>query len=349
MVGWGPPGAAGRRSNRATADLFNETFRQGMTPISQATVSRIHRKFQQHGTVRDLPRSGRPPTACNEEKQLDVVLGFIEDPHLSIRRSALQNDIDGKSVHKIMRKILKYRPYKIHDVQEFQGDDPNRRLLFCETIMQRIDANVNYLYEIAFTDEATFTLHGKVNHQNYRCWADQNPHEIRETHSQSPQKLNVWAGVVYNQLIGPFFIQGNLNAATYAAMLTEQIIPALEEIRGEQFDTLKFQQDGAPPHWGINVRNILDEVFPQRWIGRGGPTEWPPRSPDLTPLDFFLWGYLKTKVYRTPVQNLQELQTRIEQECALIEDEMIQNAVENVYYRLAYCQEVNGLQFEHLL
>jgi hypothetical protein len=48
-----------------------------------------------------------------------------------------------------------------------------------------------------------------------------------------------------------------------------------------------FQQNGAPPHYGVNVRRFLDNQFERRWIGRRGPMEWPPRSPDLTPLDFF--------------------------------------------------------------
>ncbi|GBN44650.1 hypothetical protein AVEN_47710-1 [Araneus ventricosus] len=51
-----------------------------------------------------------------------------------------------------------------------------------------------------------------------------------------------------------------------------------------------WQQDGAPPHWGKIVRSYLDTQFPQRWIRRDDPLAWPPRSPDLTPLDFFLWG-----------------------------------------------------------
>ena len=58
-----------------------------------------------------------------------------------------------------------------------------------------------------------------------------------------------------------------------------------------------FQQDGAPPHWGLEVRQFLNETFSDRWIGRDGPILWPPRSTDITPLDFFLWGcYVKDMV-----------------------------------------------------
>jgi len=48
--------------------------------------------------------------------------------------------------------------------------------------------------------------------------------------------------------------------------------------------------DGAPGHWAKDVRDLMDINFPDKWIGRGGPIPWPPRSPDLTPPDFFSVG-----------------------------------------------------------
>ncbi|EFN89314.1 hypothetical protein EAI_05291, partial [Harpegnathos saltator] len=60
-----------------------------------------------------------------------------------------------------------------------------------------------------------------------------------------------------------------------------------------------FQQNGVPPHYAIRSREFLNRSFPSRWIGRRGAIEWSARSPDLSPLDFFLWGYLKNKVYAT--------------------------------------------------
>ena len=62
-----------------------------------------------------------------------------------------------------------------------------------------------------------------------------------------------------------------------------------------------FQQGGAPPHFALHVRDNLDDCFPKRWVGRGEPTAWPPRSPDLKPMDFFYSGYIKDIVYSTPV------------------------------------------------
>ena len=214
--------------------------------------------------------------------------------------------------------------------------------------MGRIIADPNLPSNIAFSDEATFQLDGTLNRHNCRYWADANPHWVREDKSQYPQKLNVWAGILNNRVIGPFFIDGNLNAENYEAMLRNQIVPAIQEIVGENFENTWLQQDGAAPHYGRDVRNYLDEVFINRWIGRRGTIEWTARSRDLTPLDYFYWGYLKDRVYKTKPQNLDELRQRIIDESALIPPEMIQNAINAFYHRLAYCQEVNGKQFEHL-
>jgi hypothetical protein len=58
-----------------------------------------------------------------------------------------------------------------------------------------------------------------------------------------------------------------------------------------------LQQDGVPPHYHRDARAFLDEHLTNRWIGRRRLVEFPPRSPDLTPMDFFLWGHIKDKVY----------------------------------------------------
>lgn len=345
MRGWGDR----VRSYLEVRTLFNNNFRNqdGQTPISKSTVERTVRRFAEFGTISDLQRTGRPTSVATEEKHIEIAQAFIENPHLSLRRAGIEHD----SSHECVRKILKsihFHPYKIHLVQELNEDDPDRRLEFCETMMNRIDAQPNFLYNILFSDEATFTLNGEVNRHNSRYWSDSNPAWMLENHTQYPQKVNVWAGIFNDTLVGPFFIDGNLTAALYEQLLRDQIIPRIREIAGDDYDVTWFQQDGAAAHFGRHVRAFLDVQFPRRWIGRRGEIEWPARSPDLTPLDYFLWGYLKSKVYATKPNNLEELRNRIMQEAARIDGAMIRDAVTHFYNRLAFCQEVQGFQFEHL-
>ena len=80
---------------------------------------------------------------------------------------------------------------------------------------------------------------------------------------------------------------------------------------GPVFDGIWWFQDGAPAHRSREIRNLLRQKFEDRVVSLHNDVEWPPRSPDLTPLDFFLWGYLKQKVFITPPANLPELRMRI--------------------------------------
>ena len=66
----------------------------------------------------------------------------------------------------------------------------------------------------------------------------------------------------------------------------------------------------APAHISLAVRNDLRATFGNRWFGRGSPVGWPPRLPDLTCLDFFLWMHMKQLVYETLVQT-EDLVARI--------------------------------------
>ena len=72
------------------------------------------------------------------------------------------------------------------------------------------------------------------------------------------------------------------------------------------FNELFFKQDGALPHYALRVRDYLNKVFPQRWFGKRGSIEWPPRSPDLTPIDFFFCDVVKIKMYEKNPKTVNE-------------------------------------------
>ncbi|GBM07586.1 hypothetical protein AVEN_230023-1 [Araneus ventricosus] len=74
-----------------------------------------------------------------------------------------------------------------------------------------------------------------------------------------------------------------------------------------QLRNVWFQHDGAPSHKTSSVKQYLVVEFGEQIIGYGGFQEWPPRSPDLTPMDFFLWGNLKQQVYAARPPTLQDL------------------------------------------
>jgi hypothetical protein len=75
--------------------------------------------------------------------------------------------------------------------------------------------------------------------------------------------------------------------------------------------TWYFRHDGAPPHSSREVRNFLNYRFPGRRIGLCSPHTWPARSPDLSPLDYCVWGWMKELVYSVKVVTRDESVSRI--------------------------------------
>ncbi|XP_026819047.1 uncharacterized protein LOC113558322 [Rhopalosiphum maidis] len=109
-------------------------------------------------------------------------------------------------------------------------------------------------------------------------------------------------------------------------------------------------KDGASAHNAHIVRDYLNAQFQNRWLGTYGPIEWPPRSSDLTPLDFFLWGHLKTIVYADPPINLQNLKDKITETCNRLTDEQITAATNKEFMRRAEaCFVHGGEQFEQFI
>ena len=155
----------------------------------------------------------------------------------------------------------------------------------------------------------------------------------------------MWAGISSKGIVGPFFFDGTVTANAYLEMLENQVWPTIAQ--WPDIDEFWFQHDGAPAHFGIEPRDWLNDHFPDRWIGRRGAIEWPPRSPDLTPPDFFLWGVLKDKVYGLKPQNIDQLRTAITNACQEIPTVMVQNACRSVLERWDECIQANGTQFEH--
>ncbi|CAF2091164.1 unnamed protein product [Rotaria magnacalcarata] len=103
-------------------------------------------------------------------------------------------------------------------------------------------------------------------------------------------KINVWCGMSNKQIIGPYFVEDEtVNGRNYLDMLKDYFYPIIQ--RKRLHNKIIFQQDGAPAHFSKEVRELLNEKFDGRWIDRGGTISWAPRSPDLTPLDFFMGIY----------------------------------------------------------
>ncbi|GFX76431.1 uncharacterized protein TNCV_5090701 [Trichonephila clavipes] len=88
--------------------------------------------------------------------------------------------------------------------------------------------------------------------------------------------------------------------------------------------------------------DLLKDTSGDRLISRFGPVNWPPRSCDLTPLDYFLWGYVKSLVYAVKPQTLDHLKDNIRRVIADIRPQMLEKVIENWTSRLDYIRASRG-------
>ena len=111
-----------------------------------------------------------------------------------------------------------------------------------------------------------------------------------------------------------------------------------------------FQQDGAPPHTARETRLFLKRLFDCRFISLYNTVEWPPYSPDLTAPDFFLWVYLKNRIYKSPrPRNLDQLKENICQEIQHIPLEMLPKVLTNMATRVQSAIGQRGAYVEHVM
>jgi len=324
---------------------------------------KVHHLLREFG-LRKNPDRPRRPHGRFEANILEV---FDNNPTESCRNAAKQLrarniPVSKDVVHRTLRKNGR-RPYHLQPVQYLMQEDGPRRREYCSWLLRSIQIDHLFLRKILFTDEATFTRRGVVNFHNLHVWGNVNPHQVRPRTFQQEFSVNVWIGVIGNHLIGPHFLPPRLNSHLFLQFLENDLGNYLEDVPLNVRQQMWFQMDGAPAHYGVNVRRWCDLHFRERWIGRvnnahnhdyvpgTGPAAWPPRSPDLTVLDFFIWGFLKDKVYSTPVHTELELVGRIEAACEILRNNphQISAAVNSTRRRCQICIESDGFHFEQLL
>lgn len=197
---WWMSGRTVRKVNTA----FRNEFPDQKVPSRQA-IHQLAKKFDETGSVDDAPRSGRPPTIDTEENLELVSETFSLNPRTSQRRASRELSISRSSLQRLMKDLnLKaYKPRLLHALNE---DDPDRRVEFCEWILESSQEDPTLLDRILWTDEAIFQINGRVNRHNCVYWADTNPHLIIEQEIHVPQVI-VWGGIWSNGVAGPFFLR----------------------------------------------------------------------------------------------------------------------------------------------
>ena len=260
-------------------------------------------------------------------------------------------NISRASYNRITKKDLKLKPYKIMRLHKVTPQQTVARLKMGRLLFRQPLA---WFRELCVSDEAWFTLSGHVyNRQNTVCYSpvgNGTPDQWKTEASQGQKKVMVFCLLHGSgRKFGPFFIDGRVNQHTYRELLERKVFPLMKQQLGlARFRRTIWQQDGAKPHQARMVMEWLDSIFMDRMLAiksmRGD--SWAPYSPDCNPCDFFLWGYLKEKVYQPLPLTIASLKRKIKTEFERIPELMVSNAVLSMKKRGELMVQVEGKQFE---
>ncbi|GFT38653.1 uncharacterized protein TNCV_4627051 [Trichonephila clavipes] len=226
--------------------------------------ARLHQQLCETGSfqkaARNQDRTAR--TELNEE----IVLDMVETtPSLSTRGIANEIGISYSSVWRILDDSALH-PFRYQRVQSLKECDFAPRQAFSRWYLQQRIANPFFAASVLFTDEASFSREGIFNTHNSHSWAAANPHVTRTRAAQDRFLVNVWAGILRYHLIGPYILPDRLTGPRYLIFL-EQVLPELLDsahVTAATRTSMWFQQDGAPAHFSISVRNHLDATCGER-------------------------------------------------------------------------------------
>lgn len=311
-------------------------------------VRRLLKNCRQFGQFKTKINKNKP-LVDNDINEINVLGYFTASPNASIRDCERDLTLSTRTIHRILKKH-KWKPFSYHLVQHLQLGDLPRRVEFCEWFLMKTQEDENFIKKVIWCDEAKFSKNGLFNRHNSHFWSNENPHVSRERYFQDRWSFNVFCAIKDDKILALKFYDENLNGERYCHILEEAIRPALHTLRNGEAASAWYQQDGAPPHNFGPVAQHLYDMFDDRWIANQGPFRWPARSPDLAPLDFGIWGYIKNQVFSKPVTTKEDMMQRVLLAFnSLTPDHISRITRHNLMKRIHKCLEVDGANFEHLL
>ena len=191
-----------------------------------------------------------------------------------------------------------------------------------------------------------FRTRGTVYNLN-RKYTNRQSHSGRLKSSRTPHNVAVVRDSVVHSPRDDNERSVTFNTDRYVQVLGK-FWPALGRRRGV-FGVLQwFQQDGATPHTSNESLAWLQQRFPDRLISRRCHPQWSPHSPDLNPPDFYMWGYLKDRVYGNNPQTIPDLKAAITAAIRAIPREECGKVIENFARRIQMCLQRRVTHLEHI-
>lgn len=231
-----------------------------------------------------------------------------ESPGKSMRALAKDFQVDEATIRRVVHEDLRYKSYVIRRGQFMSQKTRENRVIRARRLLNKLKHPEEPGILWFFSDEKNFVQDQKVNRRNDR-WLCQTAGEVPTVmHTKFPASVMV-LGVVSSEgdVMPPFFFRQGLrvNAASYTEVLETVVKPWMDGVaRGRPY---VFQQDSAPSHTAHTTQEWMATNFHDHVT----PNMWPPSSPDVNPLDYYVWGVVERESNRKPHNTIASLQEAI--------------------------------------
>ena len=290
---------------RRYAELYPNRARHPSAPVILRAAQRLH---ETGSVLPDKHDTGRNRNARNLRNTERIVRAFEDNAETSIRVVAREHNFSYSTVQRTLKEE-KLHAFHYTRVQHLRAEDYQARRTFCENFLRQVDRDPRFSSRVIFSDESLFTQEGIFNSHNMHYWSEENPRVTRLKNFQVRWKINIWAGIMGTQILGPVILPDILTGQTYVEFLREN----MPEFSGK----ILFLSSS-----GTSSKN---------------------------PLDFFLWGYCKEIIYKTLPEDVEDLETRLRHAIWNIEEDVMENVQLNLMKRMRACIRMDGAHFEHLL
>lgn len=323
------------------------------------SVAKLIERYVKRGTMDRKPGSGRPRRATAEViEEVEELICSQEEPgtHVPPRTIAAELDISRSTVHRILDDS-DINQFKRVTTPHMDDKARERRTVRAGNLGTKFGGNPRMIERAVFQDESDFPLEIPINRQNNRVYFKGQKKDVPRKNlchegNRQCKKVMVSAALTWHGVTKPFFVNEKgikVNGPNYVKHLKTQLFPAIEKVYPRN-DWI-FVQDGAPAHRSNLCQNFLSERLNRRYVKK---EDWPPKSPDSNPLDYYFWSRVKSKVYEgrmnKPFKNEEEMIRRIKlvwNECASNTTE-IRKAMKEFVPRLEAVQSNDGYSIKML-
>lgn len=330
------------RNGQRPGNIFRQLQTSG---YKRDFVYRTLRRYHETGGVSDRKHTGRPRSVRTAKLVKNVKARIRRNPRRSGRKLAGEMGTSHTTMRRVLKEDLGLMPLKMRKTQMLNQRTKRARKERCQALLQRFTPDK--LDRILFSDEKLFQVEAKWNTQNNRVYGKsvkELPEGVNKMQrTQHPASVMVWAGVSAMGKASLVFVdQGvKIRKENYIADILEpHVRPLTHDLfkNGEWW----FQQDSAPAHKALTTQNWCQDNLP----GFISTAEWPASSPDLNPMDYYVWSKLEQMACSRNHPNVESLKRSLVKAWSDLPMEEVRAAIHSWRGRLSACVKAKGSCFE---